>query len=293
MISEAEEIRAGKAAETYQRRLLDGLVCIGGHQAMSTALRLAQQGLNVIALPKAVDNHILGTERSIGFRTATEIATEAIDRLHSTTHSYHRIIIVELLGAEAGWLTLASGLAGGADVILISEIPYDIQKVVIEVQSRNASGKRITIIAVAESARTQETVEFFAHTRRVNETLRSGEDLQEVANRLAQIEDRSSGSTMLLANRLRHLTRLDTRVTILDYLLRGGTPCATDRVLAAQLGSACADLVNQGVYGVMVGSQGDRAVPVPLENIAGKIHAVPLDHAWLLAARRIGTSFGD
>lgn len=291
--TEEEEIEAGAAMETYQRHGLDGLVCIGGHNAMNTALKLSRQGLNVITLPKAIDNHLHGTERAIGFRTATEIATEAIDRLHSTAHSHHRVIIVEILSADAGWLTLAAGLAGGADVILLPEIPYDVQKVADEVSARNAAGKRFTIIAVAESARTQESVKFFQHARRVNEILRTGGQREEVAARLLRIEDRAAGSTMLLANRLRQITRLDTRVTLLGYLLRGGAPSATDRVLSTQLGAACADMVAAGKFGVMVGSQGDGAVAVPLDQVAGKVRTVPQDHPWVLAARRTGTSFGD
>jgi 6-phosphofructokinase len=291
--SQEEEIQAGAAAETYHRHNLDGLVCIGGRGTMQTALQLSRQGLNVITLPKAIDNHLPRTERSIGFRTATEIATEAIDRLHSTAHSHHRIIVVELMGLDAGWLTLAAGLAGGADVILLPEIPYDVQNVAAVVLARNAAGKRFSIIAMAESARTQESVKFFEHTRRVNESLRAGEARAGVASRLMQIEGRTAGSTLLLATRLEQITQLDTRVTILGYLLRGGAPSATDRILAAQLGSACADLVSQGAFGIMVGSQGDQTVAIPLEEIAGQVRAVPPDHPWIIAARRTGTSFGD
>jgi 6-phosphofructokinase 1 len=291
--SENEEIQTGAAAETYRRHDLDALVCIGGRGTIHTALQLSRQGLNVITLPKALDNHIPGTERSIGFRTAAEIATEAIDRLHSTAHSNHRIIIVELMGFDAGWLTLAAGLAGGADVILLPEIPYDVQNVAAVIATRNAAGKRFSIIAVAESARTRESVKFFEHTRRVNDSLRSGEEREGVASRLSQIENRTAGSTLLLANRLEQLTGLDTRVTILGYLLRGGAPSATDRVLATQLGSACAHFVSTGVYGVMVGAQGDQTVAVPLEQIDGQVRLVPPDHPWVTAARSTGISFGD
>jgi len=288
-----DEAQAGIAAETYHRHRLDALVCVGGRGTILSALQLSRLGLNVITLPKAIDNHLPGTDRSIGFRTATEIATEAIDRLHSTAHSHHRIIIVEIMGLDAGWLTLASGLAGGADVILVPEIPYDAQKVADAVMARNAAGKRFSIIAVAESARTQESVKFFAHARRLNDTLRDGDEHAGVAARLEQIEDRTAGSTLLLANRIEQITHLDTRVTILGYLLRGGAPSATDRVLATQLGSGCADFAAKGIFGVMVGSRGDQTVAVPLEEIAGKVNAVPADHPWVNAARSIGTSFGE
>lgn len=289
--NEAELLHS--ALETYRRHKLDGLVCIGGRETMETALRLSRQDVNVIALPKAIDNHLPLTDLSIGFRTALEIATEAIDRLHSTAHSHHRIIIVELMGADAGWLALCAGLAGGADVILLPEIPYDIQKVAGAVLERNKAGKRFSIIAVAESARTLESVQFFQNARRVNENLRSGEDREQVASRLTQIEERASGSTMLLANRLEQLTHLDTRVTILGYLLRGGSPSATDRVLAAQLGTACADRVVQGVFGVMIAARGEDTEAVPLVDTANQVKQVPLDHPWIEASRRVGTCFGD
>jgi len=289
--SDAELVRA--ASEAYSQQQLDGLVCIGGHETMLLALRMSAAGMNVITLPKAIDNHIARTDRSIGFRTALEIATEAIDRLHSTAHSHHRVIIVELMGLDAGWLTLTAGLAGGADVILLPEIPYDVLKVASVIEERNSAGKRFSIIAVAESARTRESVEFFQTARRVNLSLRSGDEQDEVAARLDQIEKRAAGSTLLLANRLEQLTRLDTRVTILGYLLRGGAPCATDRVLAAQLGTACASLVAQGCFGVMVAANGDGAEAIPLEQVAGEVKTVPLDHPWIQAARQVGTCFGD
>ena len=291
--AERETELAQAAVAAFKHRKLDGLVCIGGHETMETALHLKNAGLNVITMPKAIDNHVPATERSIGFRTALEIATEAIDRLHSTAHSHHRVIIVELMGAEAGWLTLTAGLAGGADVILLPEIPYDIQKIADAVTERNNAGKRFSIIAVAESARTMESVQFFENARRVNESLRSGEQRVDIASRLARIEERAAGSTLLLANRLEQITQLETRVTILGYLLRGGTPSATDRVLAAQLGSACAAMVNDGNFGVMVAAKGDGADAVPLEEVAGKVKSVAPDHPWVMAARRVGTSFGD
>ena len=289
--SEAELARA--AVETYHRHNLNGLVCIGGRETMILAQRLTTVGLNVITIPKAIDNHIPMTDRSIGFRTALEIATEAIDRLHSTAHSHHRVIVVELMGLDAGWLTLTAGLAGGADVVLLPEIPYDVVKVADAIEQRNSAGKRFSIISVAESARTLESVQFFENARRVNNSLHTGEEQNEVAARLNQIEKQAAGSTLLLANRLEQLTQLDTRITILGYLLRGGAPSATDRVLAAQLGSACADMVNQDIFGVMVAARGDGTEAVPLDQVAGKVKTVPLDHPWIQAARRVGTCFGD
>jgi ATP-dependent phosphofructokinase / diphosphate-dependent phosphofructokinase len=281
------------AADTYRRHRLDGLVIIGGREAIDTGHQFAQMELNVITLPKAIDNHIPQTDFSIGFRTALEVSTEAIDRLHSTAHSHHRIIIVELMGAVAGWLALTAGLAGGADVILLPEIPYDISRIASAIQERNDAGKRFSIIAVAESARTLESVQFFQNARRVNDNLHSGEDRDLVANRLVEIEARAVDSTMLLANRLGQLTHLDTRVTILGYLLRGGSPSGGDRVLAAQLGTACAEMVSEGNFGIMVAAQGQDSRGVALKELVNQVNLVPTNHPWIQAARKIGTHFGD
>jgi 6-phosphofructokinase 1 len=277
----------------YKKHKLDGLVVFGGSQAQSSAHYLQQQGLKVITLPVTIDNDIPFADSSVGFDTAIGVAAEAIDRLHSTAISHHRIIIVEMMGRDTGWLTLAAGIAGGADVVLIPEIPYQVNKVAAAVLERAKAGKRFSLIAVSEGAISQENVRFFDSARKANERIRTGQDVQEVAQFLNTIEKRSAGDTNHLANQLEQATQLETRVTILGYLQRGGTPSASDRVLATQLGTACAAMINANKFGVMVASQSGIIVPAPLEDVAGNIKYVPKDHAWIHGARLVGVSLGD
>ncbi len=279
--------------DTYQKHHLDALVCIGGGDAQDSAFYLMEKGLNVITLPVTIDNDIPHTDTSVGYDTAIEVAAEAIDRLHSTAISHHRIIIVEMMGAETGWLTLAAGIAGGADVILIPEIPYETQKVAQAILERSRKGKRFSLVAVSEGAISEENVRFFESARKANQRLRSGREKAEVNAHLSAIEKRSAGDTLHLANRLEQFTHLETRITILGYLQRGGTPSAPDRVLGTQLGTACAALAHDGHYGIMVGVRSNSIVEVPLSDVAGKIKPVPLDHAWIRGARLVGVSLGD
>jgi ATP-dependent phosphofructokinase / diphosphate-dependent phosphofructokinase len=279
--------------ETYKKQNLDALVCLGGGDAQESAFYLMSKGLNVITLPVTIDNDIPHSDTSVGYDTAVEVAAEAIDRLHSTAISHHRIIIVEMMGAETGWLTLAAGIAGGADVILIPEIPYNIQKVSQAILDRSKQGKRFSLVAVSEGAISEENVRFFEGARKANQRLRDGNDEAQVNTRLAEIEKSSAGDTIHLANRLEQFTNLETRITILGYLQRGGTPSATDRVLATQLGTACATLINDSRFGVMVAAHSDGIQAIPLDQVAGKVKTVPLDHAWISGARLVGVSFGD
>ncbi|MBN1373440.1 MAG: ATP-dependent 6-phosphofructokinase [Anaerolineaceae bacterium] len=285
--------RLQAALATYQRHNLDALVCLGGGETLANTYHLMQHGLNVVFLPKSADNSVPGTDNSIGFNTALEVATEAIDRLHSTAHSHHRIMIVELIGLEAGWLTLGAGQAGGADVILLPEIPYDINTVAEAILSRNEAGKQFSIIAVSEGARTRESVQFFEQVRKVNADLRNGEERDTVAATLNRIENRAVGSTLLLANRLEHLTHLETRTSILGYLLRGGVPSAGDRILATKLGTACAEHVANEQYGIALGSRCGVIESSPLSELINKVNTLPLDHPWITSARRVGVCFGD
>jgi len=281
------------AVATYRRHGLDALVCIGGRETQESARSLAEKGLNIITIPKGITNDLEQTDVTIGFDTAMATATEAIDRLHSTAHSHHRIILVEIMGRNTGWLPLGSGIAGGADVIIIPEIPYDAQKVASAIIQRNASGRRFSIIAVSEGAISVDTVEFLERSRHVNRMTRQGEVQSLVDEQLEKIEDRLSGSTLYLANRLEKFTGLETRITILGHLLRGGAPTAADRVLATQLGTACVNLIHQSVFGVMVGLHGTQIVPVPLTDLTGQHKQIPLDHPWIHSARQVGVSFGD
>jgi len=276
--------------ENYRRNHLDVLVCIGGGGTQKNAFRLMQKGLNVITLPKTIDNDVAMTDVSFGFDTALGIATEAIDRLHSTAHSHHRIILVQTMGHRAGWLALGAGLAGGADVILIPEIPYSIDKVAKAILSRSRGGKHSSIIAVAEGAVSDEAAA-------LGKSGKAKKDKREKKSKSRSdafsLEIASGSNTILLAKELEGWTGLESRVTILGYLQRGGTPSAEDRILATRLGTACAALINEGIHGVMLAAHGDRAEPVPLEEVVGKIKTVPADHSWIESARRVGTSFGD
>jgi 6-phosphofructokinase 1 len=222
-----------------------------------------------------------------------DIATEAIDRLHSTAHSHHRIIVAEVMGHRAGWLTLGAGLAGGADVILIPEIPYDVEKIVKAIRRRSKQGKNFSIVAVAEGAMNRDHARIYDRARKKLERATTLKDKIEAKREIAALDVRHQGNTMRLARQLEELTHLESRVTILGYVQRGGTPCAADRILATRLGTACADLINAGKFGVMVASRGDGTEPVPLDKVAGKRKSVPLDHSWIETARRLETCLGD
>ena len=278
---------------TYQRHRLDALVCLGGGGTAKNSLRLVRAGLNVITLPKTIDNDLVMTDATFGFATALDIATDAIDRLHSTAHSHHRIIVVEIMGHRAGWLTLGAGIAGGADVILIPEIPYSVESIAEALGRRVRGGSNFSIVAVAEGARNPEDAATFREAEARKRAAATPEEIAAAVESLAAVESAHAGNTLRLAAQLEALTGLESRVTILGYVQRGGTPSPADRLLATRLGSAGADLINQGVSGVMVAARGEGSEPVPLEQVAGKRKLVPLDHSWIQAARHVGTCLGD
>jgi 6-phosphofructokinase 1 len=251
---------------------LDGLVCLGGGGTQKNALRLMEKGLNVITLPKTIDNDVPHTEAAFGFDTALTVATEAVDRLHSTAHSHHRIMVVEIMGHNAGWLALGAGIGGGADVILIPEVPYDTRKVAETLLDRKAAGSHFSLVAVSEGA--------FPVS-----------DDDPVAR--PEGEECAESGTARLSRALAEITGLESRVTILGHVQRGGTPSPRDRLLATRLGSAAAAFAAEGRWGVMVGSQDGESVPIPLEEVAGKRRMVPLDHPWIATARSLGISLGD
>jgi 6-phosphofructokinase 1 len=275
--------------DNFHKNHLDVLVCLGGGGTQKSALHLAKAGLNIITLPKTIDNDVAMTDVSFGFDTALGIATEAIDRLHSTAHSHHRIIVVEIMGHNAGWLALGSGIAGGADVILIPEIPYDIDRVAEAIVQRSRAGKRFSIVAVAEGAMPTQTETADA----ADKGTRGKDKARKAPGKPATIDDQGMSHTAQLSRQLEDATGLETRVTILGHLQRGGTPSAADRLLATRLGTACAALIDEGVYGVMVAARGEGFEPVPLEKVAGKRRTVPLDHPWIESARRVGTCLGN
>lgn len=278
---------------TYRKAGLDGVVCLGGGGTAKNALRLHKAGLNVLTLPKTIDNDLAMTDATFGFATALEIATEAIDRLHSTAHSHHRIIVAEVMGHRAGWLALGAGLAGGADVILIPEIPYSVSSIATAIKSRVRRGTNFSIVAVAEGARTVEDARALAAAEARADRAKDPSAREAAKAEIALLETQHIGNTLRLAHQLEQLTGLESRVSILGYVQRGGTPSPVDRLLATRIGSAAADLVAAGTYGVMVAARGDGTEPVPLEQVAGRRKTVPPDHTWLVAARHVGTCLGD
>ncbi|MEE9446502.1 MAG: ATP-dependent 6-phosphofructokinase [Arenicellales bacterium] len=279
--------------ETYEQLHLDALICLGGGGTQKNALHLSNAGLNVISLPKTIDNDVACTDTTFGFDTALGIATDAIDRLHSTAHSHHRIIVAELMGHNAGWLALGAGIAGGADVILIPEIPYSIDQVAEAIKQRVRSGKRFSIVAVAEGALTQDQAKIVNELKQKITEADDKIERKSLKSELQEHEQVHINNTLNLSRQLEEMTGLESRTSILGHLQRGGTPSAADRILATHLGSVAADMVNQENYGVMVGIQNQHAVPVPLDEVAGNKKRVPMDHAWLKAARNVGTHLGN
>ena len=262
--------------QTYNRLNLDCLVIMGGNGTQKSAKLIADAGMNVITLPKTIDNDIWGTDTTFGFQSAVDIATNVIDYIHSTASSHSRIFVVELMGRDAGWLTLNAGIGSGADVILIPEIPYDLDKVAELIEERNRQGKRYSIIACAEGAVSVDDI-----------------TLDEEASRRKRENSRHSTVSYEIADRLEKLTGKEARVTVPGHYQRGGPPCPYDRVLATQFGVAAADLIINKQYGRMVAVQGGQIVSIPLEDAASKTKFLPVDHPMIQVARKMGISLGD
>jgi ATP-dependent phosphofructokinase / diphosphate-dependent phosphofructokinase len=260
---------------TYKGMGLDCLVVLGGNGTNTTGYLLAQEGLNVIGLPKTIDNDIVETDITFGFHTALAVATDAIDRLHSTASSHNRVMVIEVMGHKAGWLSLFSGIAGGGDVVLLPEIPYSIDSIARHLEDRIRHGKTFSIVVVAEGALSTEEAKL---DRKTFKKAR---------------EQMSASIGYRVAREIEDATGLESRVTVLGYLQRGGTPVAYDRVLASQFGTAAAGMLAAGDYGKMVALQDNKVVGVPLEKIANKIKTVPQGHRMLETARNVGTCLGD
>jgi 6-phosphofructokinase 1 len=273
------------AVENYARLRLDCLVCLGGGGTMKNALQLAQAGgINVLCLPKTIDNDVEGTDISFGYDTALSIATSAIDRLHSTAESHRRVMIVELMGHRTGWLTLGAGLAGGADVILLPEIPYEADAVAESIIARDRRGKRFSILAVAEGA-----------VPKVAEVVAEGEGKKRKKDKKKARpgDEVIPGAAAARVVAALEPLGLETRVTVLGHVQRGGAPTPMDRILATKLGAKAAELLAEGTYGVMVAIRGETCEAVPLAEVAGKLKVVPPNHPLIQAARCIGVSLGD
>ena len=261
---------------TYRYLDLDCLVVLGGNGSQKTANLLREEGLNIVSLPKTIDNDLWGTDMTFGFQSAVNIATEAIDCIHTTAASHGRVFIVEVMGHKVGWLTLNAGMAGGADIILIPEIPYDIDKVIEKIEDRDKKGCRFTIIAVAEGAISKEDAALPKKDyKKKMEKYPFPSVSYEVA---AQIQEK---------------TGREVRVTVPGHMQRGGSPCPYDRVFASRLGSEAGKLILDNQYGFMVGYKNREIVRVPLEDVAGKLKTVDPDATIVQEAKMLGICFGD
>lgn len=245
--------------KNYKEIGLDALVVIGGNGTQKTAARLADEGLNVIGIPKTIDNDVFGTDVTFGFDSAVNIATEAIDRLHSTANSHKRIMVIELMGHHAGWISLYSGVAGGGDVIVIPEIPYDLDVIARYLQKRARDKKPYSIVVVAEGIE----------------------------------KPKGISAASFISQSIIEKTGLETRETILGYIQRGGSPSPMDRLLATRYGAHAVELIAEGKFGVMVAKEGEEITSVPLSLVGGKLKLVPSDHSLVSKSRKMGICFGD
>ncbi|MCD6406196.1 MAG: 6-phosphofructokinase [Planctomycetes bacterium] len=264
--------------ENYKNLHLDCLVCIGGNGTQTAAYKLSQLDINVLGLPKTIDNDLAESDFTFGFMSAVNVTTEAIDRLHTTAHSHSRIMVLETMGHKAGWLALYSGIAGGGDVILLPEIPYSPEIIAEHLINRARKGKEFSIVVVAEGARS------------VKEAEQRKKD-KAAGKKKKKTSGPSAGYQV--AAHIEKTTGLETRVTVLGYLPRGGTPSPFDRQLATGLGAEAVRLLVKGEYNRMVCLKKGVITSVPLEKVAGKTKKVPPDHALIAAGRLVGTCFGD
>lgn len=262
---------------TYRKLKLECLVVLGGNGSQKTANLLREEGLNVVSLPKTIDNDLWGTEMTFGFQSAVNVATNAIDCIHTTAASHRRVFIVEVMGHKVGWLTLYAGIAGGADIILLPEIPYDPDVVVNAIRERTRKGKHFSILAVAEGAISKEDAAL--SKKELKEKKKNQIVYPSVAYEIgAQITEK---------------TGQEVRVTVPGHMQRGGEPCPYDRVLATRLGAAAANLIKEKKYGYMVAVENGEITEVPLEVVAGRLKTVDPNCAMIREAKMVGISFGD
>lgn len=262
--------------DTYKKLKLDALVVLGGNGTHKTANLLSEKGLNVVTLPKTIDNDIWGTDMTFGFQSAVDIATNAIDCIHTTAASHNRVFIVELMGHKVGWVALHAGIAGGADVILLPEIPYDIDKVIQCIEKRTKEGKRFSILAVAEGAISKEDAA-----------------LSKKQLKAKRLNSPYPSAAYEIADKIKEKTGQEIRVTVPGHTQRGGGPCAYDRAISSRLGAAAAELIHKEQYGYMVALRDGKVVPVPLSEVAGKLKVVTPDDPMIHEGKVLGISFGD
>ncbi len=278
-----------RAVETYSRLGLDCLVVLGGNGTHKVAYNLTKQGLNVIGLPKTIDNDLAETDVTFGFNSAVTTAAEAIDRLYSTAEAHLRVMVIELMGHNAGWLALTAGVAGGADIILIPEIPYDIDSISQHLTERRRRGKWFSIIAVAEGAYPK-SLERDEEKKSDKKKKKKEKKRDHPRHRGVEADGRAS---TIVAHAISQRVDMETRVTVLGHLQRGGVPTPFDRVLATRFGTFAAEMLADGRYNQMVCMKGAEVTSVALEKVAGRTKLVPLDHPLIRSARRVGTNFGD
>lgn len=262
--------------ETYKTRELDCLVILGGNGTHKSANMLREHGCNIITLPKTIDNDLWGTDMTFGYQTAIDIATDVIDKIHSTASSHSRVFVVEIMGHGAGWLTLSAGVAGGADIILIPEIPYSIESIVHTLEKRRKNGHKFSIIAVAEGAISMQEA---AMSKKEFKAARAAMTDPSIAYRLVR--------------EIAETSEFECRVVNPGHFQRGGGPSAYDRIFTTRLGAAAARLIKHQQYGNMVAIRNEQIVPVPLSEVAGKLKTVPPDCEMVQTARQVGIFFGD
>jgi 6-phosphofructokinase 1 len=267
---------SAQLASYFNELKLDILVCIGGDGTMSISAGLMEKGIPIVGVPKTIDNDIWGTDITFGFNSAMTTAAEAIDKLHSTAMSHHRIMVVEVMGRYAGWLALESGLAGGGDVILLPEIPYRFENIVSLIEKRNRMGRQFSIVVVSEGAKPQ-----------------GGERVVQRMVKESFDPVRLGGIGQKIATELESATGMETRVTVLGHLQRGGVPTPFDRVLATRFGVKAAELCLSGEYGVMIAMKGNEISSVPLKDVEGKMRLVDPGHSLIKTARDLGICLGD
>jgi ATP-dependent phosphofructokinase / diphosphate-dependent phosphofructokinase len=279
-IQQGNRLRFKDMSETAIRNIknldLACLVCIGGDGTLGIAHKLFKNGIPIIGVPKTIDNDLIGTDITFGFDSAVWVATEGIDRIHTTAESLHRIMMIEVMGHKVGWIALYSGVAGGGDIILIPEIPYDVNLIAEKVMERNKKGKRFSIVVVAEGAKPK------------------GGDI--VIQRIVKESSdpiRLGGISFVLGRQIEKMTGLETRIVVMGHLQRGGSPTPFDRILATQLGTKVVEMIEEKAFGNMVGIRKNSLIKVPLKEVAKGYKKVPLNHPLIKAARSVGTCFGD
>ena len=272
-----DEEHVKKIKENYARSGMDALIVVGGEETIKIALYLHKKGIiQAVAVPKSIDKALSGTDYAFGFDTAVNIATECIDRLHTTAESHHRIMILEVMGRTAGWIALYAGVAGGGDVILLPEIPYDITQIAKHIKERRKKGKKFTILVVSEGAKP------IGGKVTVQRMVKDGSE-----------PIRLGGVSFVVGQELEKLTGIETRNVVLGHLQRGGSPSPFDRILGTQLGAKAVDFIAQGHFGCMVGVKDNHLVKVPLSKVAMGSRLVPVDHSLVKDARDLGVCFGD